>query len=992
MNRQDYKGEWWSRFTWYLVAAIGAWTISFTILFVAYLQSGRDDVLETSRRHAQLLFDRDAPFAVLPSPDDVPNAAVEMRSTRPPSTVRETVRLTPVHRMQSRTFSFLSIDSLSAGNGRPVWQQRALDHLREGSPSEETIATLDGEECYFLFKPLRADSTCAACHDRATFRPGELTGAVQMCIPTTMAYEATKKSVDRIGIGILGLWMLGVLSITVAGNGMRRQLRAHLRAETLFKTVWDGSFDGMRVMDERGVVLRVNDAYCRMMNAQRKNVEGRPYPVVYEQQQQDSMLKTYVGQMQGDGVAAQAVYHLRLWDGSFHWLELSNSVLDLPDPGVQLLSIVRDVTEQKEKEIALRHSEENYRLLFEGSPIGIFRIGMDGQLFAANPALTEMLGYLCEEELLRAINKNEAQLFAHQGLRDEMLNQLRGGIPLVHVEQDLRRKDGSSCIGKVAMKLVVGMEDAERHAIGTVEDISDRKAAERALERKMESEALLADISEKLFRTTTERFSGTVKESLRLLTQFMGASRGYVNLFSGVYFGEEDVAEWSEEGERPLLGVLEGRPLSSFAWMLAAASENQYAAIENIDSFPAFAAAERALWQECHLSKALVVPVLREQTTIGILMFTMVGDMTDWHYQDVRLLRMAGEILVTAIERKRTDVNLRQSEKRLSDLAENMLDVVCQIDENGMFRFASPSFLNLFGRAYGDVVGNSFAEYLHPEEKKQFSFTPDPGILLSAKSRTECRYRHADGHYLWLEIFSTRMVDEAGGVIGTVMGMRDITERKIADEKINVSLREKEILLKEIHHRVKNNLQVISSLLNLQASYLSDPRTRELFAESQNRVRSMALIHEKLYQSEDFVAIDFAEYINGLAGFLYRSYAINPEKIVLTIDVKDVALGMVSAVPCGLIINELLSNALKYAFPSGRNGSIMIQLMQSGGNEHLLRVVDDGIGLPAGLDLGNVQSLGLQLVDTLTRQLQGRWQVRRTPGTQFSIYFKGQQE
>ena len=195
------------------------------------------------------------------------------------------------------------------------------------------------------------------------------------------------------------------------------------------------------------------------------------------------------------------------------------------------------------------------------------------------------------------------------------------------------------------------------------------------------------------------------------------------------------------------------------------------------------------------------------------------------------------------------------------------------------------------------------------------------------------------------------------------------------------ALHEKEILLKEIHHRVKNNLQIISSLLNLQAGKVTDPHTIQALRESQARVRSMALIHEKLYQSDSLASIDFGGYVKSLATDLFRSYQRGLSGVQLKIEVVEVALELDQAVPCGLILNELMTNALKYAFPDGRNGTLRVELRARPGHVLSLRVADDGVGMPPEFNLATSKSLGLQLVHSLVAQLDGRLDMENTNGT-----------
>ena len=219
---------------------------------------------------------------------------------------------------------------------------------------------------------------------------------------------------------------------------------------------------------------------------------------------------------------------------------------------------------------------------------------------------------------------------------------------------------------------------------------------------------------------------------------------------------------------------------------------------------------------------------------------------------------------------------------------------------------------------------------------------------------------------------------------------QEIAERKRAEEQIKASLAEKEVLLKEIHHRVKNNLQVISSLLYLQSKSIEDKAALQMFQESQNRVRSMAFIHERLYQSQDLARVDFAEYVRSLTNYLFRSYGVSTDVIQLKINMDDLPLGIDTAIPCGLIVNELVSNSLKYAFPDGRGGEIRIELRSDGDNRIALMVSDDGVGLPEDLDFRKTESLGLQLVNNLSvAQLEGAIDLDRRGGTTFRITFTG---
>lgn len=220
-----------------------------------------------------------------------------------------------------------------------------------------------------------------------------------------------------------------------------------------------------------------------------------------------------------------------------------------------------------------------------------------------------------------------------------------------------------------------------------------------------------------------------------------------------------------------------------------------------------------------------------------------------------------------------------------------------------------------------------------------------------------------------------------------VMVVRDITERKEAEDKIRASLEEKKVLLREIHHRVKNNMQIISSLLNLQTRYINDERVVDILKESQNRVKSMAMIHEKLYQSSGLAKIGFRAYIKHLATFLSQSYVIDAERIRIDTQVDDIFLDIDTAIPCGLIINELVTNSLKHAFPNKMEGDINIKLKEESG-KYVLSVIDTGIGFPENLDFKSTETLGFQLINNLVMQLDGTAELKRNNGTEFKIIFQ----
>ncbi len=216
---------------------------------------------------------------------------------------------------------------------------------------------------------------------------------------------------------------------------------------------------------------------------------------------------------------------------------------------------------------------------------------------------------------------------------------------------------------------------------------------------------------------------------------------------------------------------------------------------------------------------------------------------------------------------------------------------------------------------------------------------------------------------------------------------KENTERKKAEIGISKSLHEKEVLLKEIHHRVKNNLQIVSSLFFFQSKQINDPKMLEMFRDGQNRVKSMALIHEKLYQSGDLANIDFKEYIKKLANFLLQSYGVNQSKIKFKNNVNNVQLGVDTAVPCGLIVNELVSNSLKHGLKDSDSGEIKIDMGYDENNKLILKISDNGSGIPKDFNLEKSESLGLRLVHNLTTQLNGEIKFFNNNGTKVKLVF-----
>ena len=376
--------------------------------------------------------------------------------------------------------------------------------------------------------------------------------------------------------------------------------------------------------------------------------------------------------------------------------------------------------------------------------------------------------------------------------------------------------------------------------------------------------------------------------------------------------------------------------------------------------------------------------VSREGDTVNMLLSaSLTGKVISGMLMDITL-------------RKKAEKALQDSEEKYHTLFESNPTYTILVSLEGSILDVNSAASEFAGISSQELIGKSFPELQIFPNEEDIKFQRSKFLLaLQGETIKPFQYQLIDykGNYSWVE--SQLVPIKKDGEINSILVIsKDITERKRAMDGLERMVDEKNILIKEIHHRVKNNMQIISSLLNLQSQHL---KADEQFAvsilkESQNRVKSMAMIHENLYQSKDFTHIKFEDYITRLVYELFYSYSGDADKIRLVVDVDDVNLNMETAVPCGLIVSELFTNSVKYAFPEGREGEIRVSLKQEPGKddarEFILTVSDDGVGFPPDLDYRNTETLGLELVNSLTCQIDGNISLDLTQGTKFTVKFK----
>jgi len=373
-------------------------------------------------------------------------------------------------------------------------------------------------------------------------------------------------------------------------------------------------------------------------------------------------------------------------------------------------------------------------------------------------------------------------------------------------------------------------------------------------------------------------------------------------------------------------------------------------------------------------------------------------------------------VVVDVTERKRAHAVQREAEERLRLMVEGVKDyALFGLDLEGNVNSWNAGAQRLLGYSAVEILGRNFS-CLHIADEIESGEVRRELVAAAAQGRYEVEgWRVRKGGTRFLADAVVAALRDSNGVLrGFVKVLRDVSARKRAQreredlldqlralnselearvaertEELEATLREREVLLKEIHHRVKNNLQVVSSLISMQLRHVPDGEAAKTLEECKARVHTMALIHEQLYRSRDFASISFSQYFNDVARNVFQATGVSSKSISLELAIQEVSLGMEKAIPCGLILNELMSNALKHGFPHGRQGRVRVTLESLDGDNLRMAVSDDGVGLPPGLEVDKCSSLGLQLVSVLTGQLHGKLQIHEAAGggTTFELVF-----
>ncbi|MEO8501116.1 MAG: histidine kinase dimerization/phosphoacceptor domain -containing protein [Vicinamibacteria bacterium] len=362
-----------------------------------------------------------------------------------------------------------------------------------------------------------------------------------------------------------------------------------------------------------------------------------------------------------------------------------------------------------------------------------------------------------------------------------------------------------------------------------------------------------------------------------------------------------------------------------------------------------------------------------------------------WGLASVAVALLAWFLNKVWLERARSAAAAQQMAQRLALATEASSIGVWDWDLKADRWYATPTYFSMLGYGAGEGVGPraQWLDHVHPDDRERVAANIQAALGgADVPYRHDVRVLHQDGSYRWMSVIGRVLARDEAGKPSRLLGvMMDITEARVAEEALRRSLKEKEALLKEVHHRVKNNLQVISSLLRLESGRTREGETRDVLREMQGRIRSMALLHEALYRTGRFDRVDLAEYLRQLTTQLFRAQNTRPSLVALKLDLLPVMIGIDHAIPCGLIVNELLTNSFKHAFPQGGAGEVQVFLGRGVGGDVLLRVGDNGPGLPSDFEARRGESLGLQLVSDLARQIGGRLEITAAPSTSILITF-----
>ena len=705
-------------------------------------------------------------------------------------------------------------------------------------------------------------------------------------------------------------------------------------SEEKYCTLVEKGNDGIIILQDN-VLKYVNSIICKVTGFTKEELIGKPFLNYTTPEYKKIVQERYEKRLRGDAIPN--VYEIEIVSkyGLKTPVEINASRIEYEGRPASM-AIIRDIAERKQADEKMKQSEEKYRDLFENANDAICIIGSDLKYKDVNNKTVEMFGYTKEEML----HMNVIDIIPHEQ------------IPLSIIEFNKLRLKGSyeKFVGKARTK------------DGRLIDVEVSSSVIKDGEKVIGSRDIIRDITER------KRSEDVLLESKKNLQE----AQRLAHIGSWQWTVATDTVKWSDE----LYHISGYDPNSS------APSFKEMSSCYTPESWKQLSAVVAKALQSGE-SYELDLEMMRPD---GTIIHTSTRGEAD--YDDSgKIVGLHGTVQ-DITERKRVENMIKESETRLQNILDNSNTVVFLKDIQGRYITVNRRYEELFHVNRNEVVNKTDYDIFPPEYADKFRIHDNQALEKLYAIEMEEVVPHDDGLHTYISV-KFPLLSQDGKPYAICGIATDISERKKAQEHIEKSLKEKEVLLREVYHRVKNNMQIITSLLNLQARYARDGEYREMFRESHNRIKSMSLVHEKLYQSKDLSTIDFKEYIKDIAKGLFLSYGANKGKIALVMDINNISLNINTAIPCGLIINELVTNSLKHAFTDGKEGEIKIAVHSMNENTIELVVGDNGIGISEDLDFKTTKSLGLQLVTMLAEnQLHGEIILDRSKGTQFIITFK----
>ncbi|MDP1744180.1 MAG: PAS domain S-box protein, partial [Bacteroidota bacterium] len=617
-------------------------------------------------------------------------------------------------------------------------------------------------------------------------------------------------------------------------------------------------------------------------------------------------------------------YRVNLPTKGTRWLRANAKPEKLEDGSVLWHGYLTDITESKQAKEELQISKDKQEAVFNGSNDAIMLLTRKG-FFDCNPKTLEMFGMSDRKEFIESHPSDSSPAFQPDG--QDSLIKANAMIEIafekgVNQFEWVHQRKNGENFPAEVLLSAFNYGD-ERVLQATVHDITGRKLVEKRL---LEYKHFFNNSADFACIANTQGYFETVNQNFEKVLGYSEKELLENQFLSFVH--PDDVDSTLKEVEKLKTGVLTTQFVNRYR-----KKDGSY------------------LWFSWNTTP---------NTDTGKL-YAIARDIT---------------------EQKRAEEKIKSSEEKYRSVVENAADMIITFDSN-----YTVQFINHLrpGSATDQVIGKSIFNLIPQEYQDRVKQKIKKVFEDKLPQSYELPGQHLDGSSAW---YSTNLGPVFSGdeVSGITLIIRDISDSKKAEEKIQQSLKEKEILLQEVHHRVKNNLQIILSILNLQHAQITDKKTLDLVRDIRSRIKAMSFIHELLYQTDDFSSINFSDYITNITNNLIYSYTQN-QTIDLKLDVGAIFLDLDSAIPCGLIINEIVTNALKYAFTEQENGEVSVSLTQK--NDFIqLTISDNGKGLPSNIDFRNTESLGMQLVVTLVQQLGGEIVLDNSNGAKYTITFK----